>query len=306
MEGEHVLEFLKAMQKGLETQMDSLASKMDKDRDEMKANLHQMKREIIDAWLTEMKDWRRELMVCQETMEANPETTEACQDMTEACQEVKELSPEEMESEVERREIPTEVAAVKSSRTMKKRYRGRRKSAGRRGKPKELTRSDCGSRGLLAAACRKVSRRATVAWCKRYVSRKIRTQDNCRPWSTLRSKVARRKVKVVREGRTKHSVAPRTQRGCTCRMKRWKDPSCVFRIQNQEGKNGIRNRGLRQQLQSKRESTKIYRKNTGLEIIKEIARSLVALRKVQDWTRWKGRPPPKRKKRRQIEQEPVM
>jgi hypothetical protein len=35
-----------------------------------------------------------------------------------------------------------------------------------------------------------------------------------------------------------------------------------------EHKNGIRNQGLRQQLQSKREFTKIYRKITGLEITK--------------------------------------
>jgi hypothetical protein len=51
---------------------------------------------------------------------------------------------------------------------------------------------------------------------------------------------------------------------------------------------------------------KIYRKITGLEIVWQIARSLGALRKVPDWTRWKGRPPPKRTKRRQTEQEPVM
>jgi hypothetical protein len=169
----------------------------------------------MDAWLTEMKNWRRELMACQE--------------MTEACQNSKEPSPEEMESEVERREFPTKEAAVKSSRTMKKRHKGRRMAAGRRGKPKELTRRDCGSRGLLAAACRKVSRRATVAWRKRYVFRKIRTQGSCGPRQelaaarrvmTLRSKVARQKVKVVRKDRTKDSVAPGTQKGCTCRMKR--------------------------------------------------------------------------------------
>jgi hypothetical protein len=110
MEGEHVLDFLKAMQKGLETQMA-----------EMLAGQARMEAEM-DAWLTEMKKCRREAMACQQTMEANPETMMARQETTEACQEVKELSPEEMESEVERREVPTEEAAVKSSRTMKKRH----------------------------------------------------------------------------------------------------------------------------------------------------------------------------------------
>jgi hypothetical protein len=152
MEGEHVLEFLKAMQKGLETQMTEIMADQ-------------------NAWLMEMKKGRRELMACQETTEANPETTMSCLETTEACRSSKDLSPEEMESEVERRKVPTEEAAVKSSRAMKKRHRGRRMAAGRRKKPKELTRRDCGSQWLLAAASRKVSRHATVAWRERHVSR---------------------------------------------------------------------------------------------------------------------------------------
>jgi hypothetical protein len=66
---------------------------------------------------------------------------------------------EEMESESEHREVPQEVAAVKSSGTMKNRHRDRHLAARRCGKPKELTRGDCGSQRTLAAACRKVSRR---------------------------------------------------------------------------------------------------------------------------------------------------
>jgi hypothetical protein len=111
----------------LEAKIESNQVKMDVKLENMKDAVHSM------------RAWRKV-------------TTMACQETTEACQEVKELSPEEMESKVERREVPTEETAVKSSRTMKKRRRGRRVAAGRRGKPKELTRSDCGSRGLLAAA----------------------------------------------------------------------------------------------------------------------------------------------------------
>jgi hypothetical protein len=68
----------------------------------------------------------KETMVCQE------ETTVA----TLECQEP---SPKEWESEAERQEVPTEEAAVESSRVMKKRHRGRRIAAGRREKPNELT-----------------------------------------------------------------------------------------------------------------------------------------------------------------------
>jgi hypothetical protein len=85
-----------------------------------------------------------------------------------------------MESEVEHREAPTEEAAVKSSGTMKQ-HRGRRLPAGRRGEPKELTRGDCGSRRKLAAACRKVSRRAAVARRKGKFFRNIWTQGNYGP-----------------------------------------------------------------------------------------------------------------------------
>jgi hypothetical protein len=60
--------------------------------------------------------------------------------------------------------------------------------------------------------------------------------------------------------------------------------------------NGIRDRGLREQLRSKVEFTKIFRKTTGLEMAKRIARSAVGLRKIKDWTLWRSRPPPKRRK----------
>jgi hypothetical protein len=102
----------------------------------------------------------------------------ACQETTEANQE-KEPSPEEIESEVERREVPTKEAAVKSLRIMKKRERGENLDAGRCREPKQLTREDCGSRGKLAAACRKVSRCTAVAWQRMNLSRNIRTRGNC-------------------------------------------------------------------------------------------------------------------------------
>jgi hypothetical protein len=134
-------------------------------REEIKSGQAEMRSTVcaivgkMDASIAEMKDEQRETM--------------ACQVRTEACLDSKEPNPEDMESEVEHREVPTEEAAVKSSRTMKKWHRDRHLAPGRRGEPNELTRGGCRSRRKLAAACRKVSHRV---WRKRNVFRNFRTQ----------------------------------------------------------------------------------------------------------------------------------
>jgi hypothetical protein len=68
----------------------------------------------------------------------------------------------------------------------------------------------------------------------------------------------------------------------------------------QEGTNGTRNRDVKEQLRlgSERTTRGIYKKVTGLEIAKRIARCTVRLQRMKDWTLWRGRPSPKRKKRR--------
>jgi hypothetical protein len=48
------------------------------------------------------------------------------------------------------------------------------------------------------------------------------------------------------------------------------------------------------------------RKIRRLQIAKRTARSTVRMRKIKKWTTWRGRPPPKRKKKLQIQQETVM
>jgi hypothetical protein len=82
-----------------------------------------------------------------------------------------------------------EDAIVKLVKGWKKWHRGRKPAAGRHGEPKELTRSDYGSGKKLAAACRKVSSCATVAWHRKNAVRKIGTQGNCGPWSKLTAMV---------------------------------------------------------------------------------------------------------------------
>jgi hypothetical protein len=117
----------------------------------------------------------------------------------------------------------------------------------RRQKKRERTRGNSISRRKSAATCRKVSRRAKVAWRKGKLVRKFRTQGNCgsrkalavaRREMTHRAEVARRRG---HDGKRydQDCVAPGTQEGRTVGMRRWKCPEC---------NNGMRGRGLKQQL----------------------------------------------------------
>jgi hypothetical protein len=71
---------------------------------------------------------------------------------------------------------------------------------------------------------------------------------------------------------------------------------------SQEGTNGTRNRDVKEQLRLGNERTirGIYRKSTGMEIAKRITRYVVGLKRIEDWTLWRGRPPPKRKKKKAV------
>jgi hypothetical protein len=194
----------------------------------------------------------------------------------------------------------------------------------------------------LAAACKKITRRATVAWRKRNVLRKIVTQGNCEPRSTLtaagimmtcRARMAWRKEKFVRKDCT-------TDRAEQENPKRLNDGKILRKglVCN----NGIRDRGLREQLQGRmrisdqcgeqppylrKERTttnriewcnaeqrsqlgsegtlnkKLYEIFRG-RIAKQIVRTPSGLQKIRKWTLWRGRPPPKRKKKVQIQEEP--
>jgi hypothetical protein len=85
-----------------------------------------------------------------------------------------------------------------------------------------------------------MSLRAAVARREGNVFRKIRSQGNCRPRKELAAagirmthsaKVARsREHGLQRQG--KDDIAPRTPKGRTSRMKRWKDPECKLGIKN--------------------------------------------------------------------------
>jgi hypothetical protein len=152
----------KADQEMMETQIGSLASKMDTNQARMEESLKEEMRLTVSAIKERMEATGHSIR-----SERDGKTQDQSENVTERQEipkegpavtrlEFEEQGHKEWESGVERRMVPPEEIAVKSS-TTKKRPRGRRV------KPTKLTRGDWGSQGKLAAACRKVSRRATVA-----------------------------------------------------------------------------------------------------------------------------------------------
>jgi hypothetical protein len=146
----------------------------------------------------------------------------------------------------------------------------------------------------LSAACRKVSRCAIVAWRKKNIFREILTDRNC----GLQKEVTASRRNITHCAGHRHMA----------RNKR-KGPEC---------NTGIRDRRLRQQLQGRNlvedlgggqlrylKNVEVesmanfymnFTKTARLEIAKRIIGSSVGLRQDKDWTLWRGRPPPKRKK----------
>jgi hypothetical protein len=122
-------------------------------------------------------------------------------------------------------------------------------------------------------ADKKMPRRATM-------SRHLR--DIFRPNTTRHAKVAQCKENPVKKDRTRDKVMLGTSKGWT------------LEIDNGRNCNVTRGTGIEP-----------YRKMTGLEIAKRIVGSSDSLKPDKDWNLWRGRPPPKRKKRLQAEEEPV-
>jgi hypothetical protein len=308
-------EELKANQAKMDA--DRIADKNER-KAEMETNQGKMERQIgslvskMDTNLARMDAIVRSIRYePEETIQRRSENVTERQEIPEEGAAVASLEqgPKEVESGSERREVPKKEVAVNSSRTTKKRPRGRRTDAGRRVKPTKLTRGDGESRKKLVAACRKVSCRAAVAWRKRNLSRKIRIQVNCGPRQKLDPSrmimnfctgVAQRKEQG-RKRQTRNQVERETQKRLKNETRLWKYPRAI---------NGIGDRGLRQQLLGnrrikglggtwprfvlkERKTTDGIRGNTA----KQIAGFYFASRRIKDWTMWRGRPPPKRWKR---------
>jgi hypothetical protein len=284
---EQIMEMLKTMQENVDAM-----------RQEINANTKAFK-EKTDALVANIKTACQYAMEPSlKNMESNPEEKETvleqhdipneevaihplkeCRSERSASQDVtganpKKIGPDpgKMQSVEEHPEIPQEEAVVTPIKGRKKRRRARKPAAGRRGEPNELTRGDCESGKKLAAACKKIARRATVAWRKRKAFRRIGTKElaAARIRTTRCAKVARRKRRnyegtSVEQGRRKNETKNKFSRG-TQKLR------TLGRIQLmcQEGTNGTRNLDVKEQMRlgNQRTSRGIYRKSTGLEITK--------------------------------------
>jgi hypothetical protein len=191
----------------------------------------------------------------------------------------------------------------------RKRRRDRNLTAGRRQKPKWKTQASWEYRRRLTVAGKKMTRRATVVWRRKNAVRRIWTHENCGQRkefavvgirTTQCAKVARgREHGLQKQG--KDDIAPRTRKGRTQENKCFKGPECKNGVryrclrQQLQGKNGIKDRDTRRQLRLRIEKTSndIFRG----KIAKQVVINSSGLRKIRKWTLWRGRPPPKRKKR---------
>jgi hypothetical protein len=150
----------------------------------------------------------------------------------------------------------------------RKRRRVRNLAAERRQKQKERIRTSCGSKRRSTVACRKVSRRAKVAWRKRNLFRTVQTQRNC---------VLRKRL-VVTGKRT-------TQKGWTFGKTRRVDPevSTVVKVSNTRRHRRLKNEKI---------AGRIFEKTFRLQIAKREDGSSVGSLKIRNWILWRGRPPP--------------
>jgi hypothetical protein len=107
---------------------------------------------------------------------------------------------------------------------------------------------------------------------------------------TRRAGVARHRGNFIRKGQTGNNVARGAPREGMPGKRHRVDP---------EGITGIKDPGARWQLRLRNEKRagRIFEKTFRLEGVKRIARSTVGLLTNENWTLWRGRPPPKWKKK---------
>jgi hypothetical protein len=186
-----------------------------------------------------------------------------------------------MQPAVEHQEITMEEDVVRPVRGPKKRRRVRNLAAERHQKKHKRMREIRGSR--------KVSRHAIVAWRKGNLMRQIWTVDIYGPLKVLtaartrmirHAKVAQgREQGLTRQG--KDGIETRTQKVRNEINRRFRCPVC---------NNGIRNQGLKWQLQ-----LKIVTKDPNRRW--QLHHAIEKMSEIKKWILWRDRPPPKQKKK---------
>jgi hypothetical protein len=229
-----------------------------------------------DALIKNIKNDQEETTACHDEMEARINKTEpnsgeeetavnrneipneevtvqsqkTCRSKTAPSQEATETKPDpgKMQSVEEHQEIPKEDAAVMPFGGLRKRRRDRNLAAGRRRKPKRRIQAACDSRRRLIVAV-KITSRATAAWHKRNVVRRIRTQENYGPRKTLTVTGRRTTSRAIAAWHSKNVVRKdcvRDQTKQETQKRRKEEEEGLWK--GKECNSGTRNRGLRQQV----------------------------------------------------------
>jgi hypothetical protein len=207
-------------------------------------------KEKTETLIANLKIDRKETTACQEVTRSNPETIESnteeketileqqeipneevtvhslkeCRSEKAASQEDTETKPDpgKMQSVEEHQETPKEDAAMMPVGGLKKQRRDRNLAAGRRQKPKRRIQATCESMRRLIITGTKITRRATVAWRKKNVFRRIGTQVNCGP----QSKLTAARIKMTRHARVAWHSENFVRKDCT----RTKDERVTQRV----------------------------------------------------------------------------
>jgi hypothetical protein len=138
--------------------------------------------------------------------------------------------------------------------------------------------------------------RATVAWYKRNVFRKIRTEENCEPRKKLTA-TGMRKCLEYKNG-LRNRVRKQQLRG-RMRISDLCSGQPLYLRKERTTTNGIEgcSAGQRSHLGSEGTLNKnLYEIFKG-RIAKQIVGTPSGFRRIRNWTLWRCRPPPKRKKR---------
>jgi hypothetical protein len=257
----------------------------------------------LDAWLTDLKNNRKETMACLEKTEACLEVEEepASVDMTPEVAHGQEAQPEDAEVMPvgePRKRRPDQRRNLAAVRRQKK--KDRILDARCRGKEQERAQRKNRCLKNLVAARRRTTRRAAMARRRilptKDTNRELHGSQKrlvaARRGTTRCAGRARHKEDFIGRSRDKDSGVLRTSKGWTLGRKQ--------RAQQQHN-TGTKNPGAKwqQRLRNEKTAGRIARKShekTRLEIVRQIAGSLVGLHDIEHWTLWRGRPPPKRKK----------
>jgi hypothetical protein len=271
-----MMEFLKAMEAKMETQIGSLERKMDSNQERTDANLKALKADQREM-KAELKAWLGEMKACREA-------TEACEGVTHAClEERKEPAPKETEVVAEPEEVPEGATDAETIGAAKDRSRDLHLAVGCRGRLKTRTKRDGRLRQECAATVRRLTRRFVPALRKGGLRKgpgKRRRRNGVRgPGETSGSRMEGRGLKQrrIKDNVVRGAPKERTRK--------------VF-------ENDIRDRSARMSIMRRngRRVQEAFRHKFEPETAKLVVESPIGLQEPGDELLWKFRPPPKRKR----------